>query len=86
MKHYQYLTKIKNFIFLNNELDLKTVKKMIQLYYDCLSPTETEKWQTSIDLILKHNTTQLSIVDSINQAAIDDLVKQVNELEKELEK
>lgn len=86
MKHYRYLTKIKNLIFFKNDLDLKTVRKIMQIYYNCLSPTESEKWQNSIDLILEHNTTQQTIVDSINQATVDNLVKELNELEKELEK
>lgn len=86
VKINRFLKKLQNFIFYKHDLDLKTVKKVVQIFYACLSPHEAKKWQVSIDMILTHTISQQSIVDNINQATIDTLVKDLNKLEKELAK
>lgn len=68
MKILRFLDKIQEIIQCEPDIHLRTYKLIIDEFSKCLSKKEKERFMFTINLLLKYNNTQESILRAIKKA------------------
>ena len=61
MKFGRFLTKVQKILQYEVDVDLKTVKKVIEVFEQCLSPKQIERWNTELEMIKSYKSVQTNL-------------------------
>jgi len=80
MKFQTFLRFLKELVNYNTQIDLYTLKTIINNFYACLSDSERALYQFDIDLILANVSKQLSLDFIVNDLETESLKTQLERL------
>jgi len=62
LKFGRFLNKVQKTIQYDVDIDLKTVRRIIGIFEDCLSMKQLVRWSTELDMIKSYKSTQTNLL------------------------